>query len=72
MEILMITRAFLAEFKFSVMDEFTIMGFGGCESPVPLYAESEKFVVVIDGDKCEVFCAETMELLDSHYNIRSL
>jgi hypothetical protein len=70
----MITRGFLAEFKFVVIgsDDFVVLGFGGCESPVSLYAESEQFVVVIDGDKCEVFCAETMELLDSHYNIRSL
>ena len=69
----MITRDFLAGFKFTVMtDDFSVLGFGGCQSPVPLYAESEQFVVVIDGDQCEVFCAETMELLASNYSIREL
>jgi len=51
----MITRKFLSTLTFRVMDETDKMGFAGVESPVPLIAETEEFLVIIDGDRCEVY-----------------
>ena len=31
------------------------MGFQGCESPVPMIAERDSYVIVIDGDYCELY-----------------
>jgi hypothetical protein len=51
----MITRNFLAGLDFRVMTGSDRMGFAGCESPVPLIAESgDDYIVVIDGNYCEV------------------
>ena len=51
----MITRKFLKELNFRVMTEADRDGFAGVQSPVPLIAETEYFVVIIDGDLCEVY-----------------
>jgi len=53
-----ITRAWLASLKFHVMTENEKSGFLGCSHPVPLYAETDDFMVVLDGDFCEVFLDE--------------
>jgi hypothetical protein len=50
----MITRDFLAGLNFRVMDETDKIGFSGCESPVSLLAEVGNYLVVIDGNYCEV------------------
>ena len=51
----MITRKFLSGLNFSVMTETDKMGFAGVQSPVPLIAENEYCLVIIDGDRCEVY-----------------
>ena len=51
----MIDREFLKSLTFRVMDEDDKMGFAGVQSPVPLIAENEYCLVIIDGDRCEVY-----------------
>ena len=51
----MITRKFLASLDFKVMTETDKMGFAGVSSPVPLIAETDNQLVIIDGDRCEVY-----------------
>jgi hypothetical protein len=51
----MIDREFLASLTFRVMDKDDKMGFAGVQSPVPLIAENEYCLVIIDGDRCEVY-----------------
>jgi hypothetical protein len=51
----MITRKFLASLDFKVMDETDKMGFAGVQSPVPLIAEINDLLIIIDGDRCEVY-----------------
>jgi len=51
----MITRDFLAGFNFRVMTRNDLMGFSGCQSPVPLIAENDDYLVIIDGSVCEVY-----------------
>ena len=51
----MITRKFLSGFNFSVMTETDKMGFAGVQSPVPLIAEKDNLLVIIDGNYCEVY-----------------
>ena len=51
----MITRKFLSALEFRVMDKHELMGFAGVQSPVPLIAENEYCLVIIDGDRCEVY-----------------
>jgi hypothetical protein len=56
-----ITRKFLENLKFRVMDENDKMGFAGVGSPVPLIAEFEdRYLVIIDGKYCEII--DTVEL----------
>jgi hypothetical protein len=50
----MITREFLSGLNFRVMDSSDRMGFAGCESPVPLIAEVGNYLVIVDGNYCEV------------------
>ena len=69
----MITRKFLASLNFRVMTENDKMGFAGCESPVSLIAEyGDNYLVIIDGDYCEVTDVNELELVDSCDNIREL
>jgi hypothetical protein len=51
----MITRKFLSALEFRVMDKHELMGFAGVQSPVPLIAETDNYLVIIDGDRCDVF-----------------
>lgn len=51
----MITRKFLSGLNFSVMTETDKMGFAGVQSPVPLIAEKDNLLVIIDGNYCEVY-----------------
>jgi hypothetical protein len=51
----MITRKFLSALEFRVMDKHELMGFAGVQSPVPLIAETDNYLVIIDGDRCEVY-----------------
>lgn len=52
-----ITRDFLARLNFRVMTPQDRLGFAGCESPIPLIAETDdgKYLVAVDGDFCEVY-----------------
>lgn len=56
----MISRKFLENLSFRVMDETDKMGFAGVGSPVPLIAEFGNLLVIIDGKYCEVI--DTVEL----------
>ena len=68
----MITRDFLSGLSFSVMTEFDRQGFAGCQSPVSLIAEfDEKFLVILDGDYCEV-TDEFGHLVETCENVREL
>jgi len=51
----MIDREFLKGLTFRVMNEDDKMGFAGVQSPVPLIAEVDNLLVIIDGDRCEVY-----------------
>jgi hypothetical protein len=51
----MISRDFLSSLNFRVMDETDKMGFAGVQSPVPLIAEINDLLIIIDGDRCEVY-----------------
>ena len=69
----MITRKFLQKLKFRVMDEDTKQGFYGCNSPVPLIAEfGDEYLVVIDGNYCEIVDVEELQILDSCEDITLL
>ena len=69
----MITREFLSTFNFRVMTEFDLQVFSGCESPVPLIAENDEYLVVIDGDRCEVFGGDFSEpAIYTDYSISNL
>jgi hypothetical protein len=51
----MIDREFLKGLTFRVMNESDKMGFAGVLSPVPLIAETDNLLIIIDGDRCEVY-----------------
>jgi hypothetical protein len=69
----MITRKFLQTLNFRPMDKNDLMGFCGCSSPVPLIAEfGEKYLVIIDGDYCEICDVEELEMVEFCDNIREL
>jgi hypothetical protein len=51
----MIDREFLSSLTFRVMTEDDKQGFAGVQSPVPLIAETDNQLVIIDGDRCEVY-----------------
>jgi hypothetical protein len=51
----MITREFLKTVQFRVMNESDKEGFAGVQSPVPMIGEVDNFLVIIDGDRCEVY-----------------
>lgn len=53
----MITRAFLRSLNFRVFSRNDYFGFAGVESPVPLIAESDDQLVVLDGVYCEVYAS---------------
>jgi hypothetical protein len=51
----MIDREFLKTVQFRVMNESDKEGFAGVQSPVPMIGEVDNFLVIIDGDRCEVY-----------------
>lgn len=59
-----ITREFLQNLNFKVMSEFDKQGFAGVQSPVPMIAETEQYLIVLDGNYCEIY-DENGELTDS-------
>lgn len=63
----MITRDFLKQFSFRVFRDSDYNGFAGVQSPVPLIAETDEFLVIIDGDRCEVYTddCESVEICES-------
>ena len=67
----MITREFLAGLTFHVMTDSDRIGFQGCESPVSLLAESDDYLVIIDGSYCEVVGVDGT-MVDQCDDIRSL
>ena len=52
---MIITRAYLKSLKFRVFTPMDYNGFDGVMSPVPLMAEDGDYVIVIDGNVCEVY-----------------
>jgi hypothetical protein len=69
----MITRNFLKTLNFRPFDAYDFEGFAGVDSPVPFIAESGDLLVILDGDICEVYNLETLELIskcDSISNLR--
>ena len=58
---MLITRDFLRSVNFRVMTDFDRQGFAGAESPVALIGETGDYLVVVDGNYCEVYSAEAME-----------
>ena len=52
---MMITREFLKNQNFRVFTREDYFGFQGVESPVPLIAETDTEVVIIDGTRCEAY-----------------
>lgn len=69
----MISRKFLKSLKFRVMDDTDLQGFAGCQSPTPLIAEfGEKYLVIIDGNYCEICDVEDLEMVETCENICDL
>lgn len=58
---MMITRKFLRSLNFRKFNETDYMGFGGVQSPVPLIFENDDYLVILDGNYCEVYLAENIE-----------
>jgi hypothetical protein len=58
----MITRKFLKTLNFRQFDEHDFEGFAGVDSPVPFIAETEDYLVIVDGDICEVFNIEDLSV----------
>jgi hypothetical protein len=69
---MLISRKFLENLNFRVMDESDKMGFAGCGSPVPLIAEFGNLIIIIDGNYCEVIDAEKCDQVEFCDNILAL
>ena len=52
---MLITRDFLRSVNFRVMTDFDRHGFAGAQSPVALLGETGDYLVVVDGNYCEVY-----------------
>lgn len=50
-----ITRELLTSLTFRPFTKQDWYGFQGCESPIPMIAEAEDFLVIIDGDYAELY-----------------
>jgi hypothetical protein len=57
-------RDFFSSLKFRVFDTDDYYGFAGVTSPVPLIAETDEFLVIIDGCYAEVYTTESFENCD--------
>lgn len=71
-----ITRELLSSLTFRVFTKTDYYGFSGVESPVPLIAETDEFLVIIDGSYAELYTAadlaEGLEPTDQVDDIRLL
>ena len=52
---MILTREFLKSLSFRVFTATDYYGFQGVESPVPLMAEKDQYLVIIDGSRCDVY-----------------
>lgn len=52
---MLITREFLKSLNFKPFSKSMWDAFSGCESPVPFYAETDQYLVILDGPVCDVF-----------------
>ena len=52
---MLVTREFLSKQKFRVFTPNDYHGFSGVNSPVPLMAEGDDYIVIIDGSYCEIY-----------------
>jgi hypothetical protein len=74
---MLITRDFLRSVNFRVMTDFDRNGFAGAQSPVALIGETGNYLVVVDGNYCEVYDADpvgdgTFEPIETNENICEL
>lgn len=51
----LITRKFLDSFNFRIFNEGDYRMWAGVQSPAPMIAERDEYLVIIDGDHCEVY-----------------
>ena len=54
-------RDFFQSLSFRVMTPSDREGFAGCNSPVPLIADSGEFLVIVDGCYAEIYNADDIE-----------
>ena len=73
---MLITRDFLRSVNFRVMTDFDRHGFAGANSPVALIGETGDYLVVVDGNYCEVYGPATddgtFEPIETNDNICEL
>ena len=74
---MLISREFLRSINFRVMTDFDRQGFAGANSPVALVGENDQYLVVVDGNYCEVYEAEptgdgTFEPIETCENVCEL
>lgn len=70
-----ISRRLLSQLTFRPFTKTDYYGFSGVSSPVPFIAETDKIVVIIDGDSAELYEFDvdgTFECVDVCENIREL
>ncbi len=70
-----ISRRLLSSLTFRVFTKNDYYGFSGVSSPVPLIAEKDNIIVIIDGDTAELYSADidgTFDCEDVCENIREL
>jgi hypothetical protein len=70
-----ITRDLLASLNFRKFDKNDYYGFAGVSSPVPFIAETDKIVVIIDGNYAELYTFDidgSFDLADQCDNINEL
>ena len=70
-----ISRRLLSSLTFRPFTREDYYGFAGVQSPVPLIAENDKCVVIIDGDTAELYTFDvdgTFDCVDQCDNIREL
>ena len=71
-----ITRELLKSLTFRTFTKTDYYGFSGVESPVPLIAETDELLVIIDGSYAELYTAadlaEALEPTDTCEDIRLL
>jgi hypothetical protein len=68
-----LTKDFILNLEFRFMDKYDLEGFYGCESPNPMIASTDDYVVVLDGERLEVYdyTATVVDYTDDIYSIIS-